>query len=408
MKLQHLLFYTVFLFVLIPFVDGAEMKTPETSKHFVKYTDPDSGIDSWYLKPGTIAMNQQTFYFTNPSMSKDGRYLWFYCMFSMTDSKSLAVLDFQTDEVHYFPETKGCSFSAMVDQDNGEVYWADSKKGIFHRSPDPQKEAVKICGIPDNFPKGEKIYQLVCHLTFNPSKTKLFLDSRVDNHFFCGTVEIATGKYTKWLDLDFMYNHAQYNPVREEPVFLCKEYYYDHEHPEKGRISIPRGKDGIYERLWLLTSKDGLKRLTPYGEKEGYATHEWWSASGRYLYYCTGKGVACYDLDKDEHRIIVPLRATHAHSDRTDHYFAYDTSVGKWYRGCSWAVHFYNVDTKKQVDIVTVIPAYNTKEKESKLHPDPHPQFVASDRYIASTFNRDGKMTALLTPVKPLMEKTGK
>lgn len=408
MNLRKILLLAFCLLIPVLIYSAEEkIKTPESSRHFQKYIDAKSGVVSWFMKPNTVAMNQQTFYFTNPSMSKDGRYLWFYCMFSMKDSKSLAVLDFQTDEVHYYPETKGCSFSAMVDPDTGDVYWAHSQKGIFRRSPDPQKQTEKICGIPENFPKGEKIYQLVCHLSWNPDKTKFFLDSRVDNHFFCGTIDIKTGKYTKWFDMDFMHNHAQFNPVREEPVFLCKEFYYDHHKKVKEQISIPRGKDGIYERLWLVTQKEGFKRIDPYGGKKGFATHEWWSPGGKYLYYCGGiNGGIRYDLDTGEQTVVLPQRPTHAHSSANDFYFAYDQSVGGWYRGCSWTVHFYNFVTKKDLAIVGQIPAYNTKEKESVLHPDPHPQFVASDRYIASTFNVDGKMTVLLTPVQPLIEKT--
>lgn len=408
MNYQKIVLFFFCMFVPVFAYSGeAKMKTPETSKHFEKFTDPESGVVSWVLKPNTLAMNQQTFYFTNPSMSKDGRYLWFYCMFSMNDGKSLGVIDFLTDEAHYFPETKGCSFSAMVDPDTGDVYWADTSKGIFRRSPDPTKKAEQICGIPENFPKGEKIRQLVCHLSWNPDKTKFFLDSRVDNQFFCGTLDIKTGEYTKWFDMDFMHNHAQFNPVREEPVFLCKEFYYDHFNKIKERISIPRDRNGIYERLWLLTQNDGFKMIEPYGGKEGYATHEWWSANGKYLYYCGGKnGAIRYDLDTGEQTVAVPLGPTHCHSSRNDLYFAFDRSVGPWYRGCSWTVRFYNSESKKDIAIVSQIPAYNTKKNESTLHPDPHPQFVASDRYIASTFNVDGKMTVLLTPVEPLIEKT--
>ncbi|MDO5567173.1 MAG: hypothetical protein Q4G59_10995, partial [Planctomycetia bacterium] len=143
------------------------------------------------------------------------------------------------------------------------------------------------------------------------------------------------------------------------------------------------------------------------GGKEGYATHEWWSANGKYLYYCGGKnGAIRYDLDTGEQTVAVPLRPTHCHSSRNDLYFTFDRSVGSWYRGCSWTVRFYNSESKKDIAIVSQIPAYNTKENPSVLHPDPHPQFVASDRYIASTFNVDGKMTVLLTPVESLIEKT--
>jgi hypothetical protein len=52
------------------------MKTPETSKHFRKYTDLVSGAVSYILET-RIAENQQSFYFTHNSMTDDGRFLSF-------------------------------------------------------------------------------------------------------------------------------------------------------------------------------------------------------------------------------------------------------------------------------------------------------------------------------------------
>ncbi|MDD3586969.1 MAG: hypothetical protein PHQ75_07275 [Thermoguttaceae bacterium] len=385
----------------VPAKSVGTLKTPETSRHFIKYVDSKSQVVSWRLKAGEVAMNQQTFYFVNPSMSNDGRYFWFYCMFTMTDSKSLAVIDFLTDEIYHFPKTRGCGFSAMVDYETGNVWYVNKSEGLLCQSPDPTQKARLVAGVPKNFPKGY-LYQIACHLTWDPTHSKFFLDSRVDNKFFCGTLDIKTGKYTKWADMDFMFNHAQFNPVRGEPVFLCKEFYVDSVTKEK--IRIPTGKDGVYERLWLLTSKDGFKRLTPYKNK--YATHEWWSASGDNLYYCCGFGVARYNLDTEKQDIVFPGKTTHAHSSSDDKYFVCDRSEGPWYRGCAWSVHFYNTVSKKEIPIVTLIPAYNAKENESKIHPDPHPQFVGSDRYIAATVNIDGKTTVQLTPVKELIEKS--
>ena len=70
------------------------MKTPETSRHFEEWTDPASGVVSYVLKTH-VAQQQQTFYFTNRSMTKDGQFLWSHAQ----DSATLCVS-------HY--KTKGC------------------------------------------------------------------------------------------------------------------------------------------------------------------------------------------------------------------------------------------------------------------------------------------------------------
>ena len=56
---------------------AAGMKTPATSKLFVKFADPKTGVISYLVKPGSIAFNQQSLYFTAKSMTDDGRFLVF-------------------------------------------------------------------------------------------------------------------------------------------------------------------------------------------------------------------------------------------------------------------------------------------------------------------------------------------
>jgi len=92
---------------------------------------------------------------------------------------------------------------------------------------------------------------------------------------------------------------------------------------------------------------------------------------------------------------------------RDRRYFTYDNSVGPWYRGCAWRVGFYNAEPKKEVLLYSERPAFNTRDKPSGLHPDPHPQFVCGDRYIICTINRgDGRMDLSVTLVAPLVEMT--
>ena len=54
------------------------MKTPETSKNFVKHVDKTTKIVSYFLKPGLMDDTQQSWYFTAKSMTDDGRFLLFW------------------------------------------------------------------------------------------------------------------------------------------------------------------------------------------------------------------------------------------------------------------------------------------------------------------------------------------
>jgi hypothetical protein len=259
--------------------------------------------------------------------------------------------------------------------------------------------------VPACFPKPEhRLYQLACHLTRNSSGTQFFLDARVDNQSICGTLDIATGAYTEWGRSAPMFNHAQFCPTDDDLVLICKEFWTDA--VTKERHGIPRNADGVYERLWLWQKGAAPKLVPPING--GGATHEWWSADGKRFYYCAYPtyGIACYDVASGTQRMVTTERATHAHSSSDDRYFVFDQSIGRQYRGCAWKVFFHNTETGKTACIVTRNPEYNTPEKPSTWHPDPHPQIVAGDRYIVSTLNIDGAMNVLVTPVAPLVERT--
>ena len=377
------------------------LKTPETSRHFEQWTDPASGVVSYVLKTH-VADQQQTFYFTNRSMTKDERFLWFYCGTSPGGTRTLGLVDFATDEVYSFPETSNVYASPYVDTGTGDVYWADIH-GVYCRPASRDGRTKPLCGVPDSFPEvTHRLYRLVCHLTPNASKTKFFLDARVDNTFVCGDLEIATGAYTEWGRTLAGANHAQFSPADDKLVLICKDYWND---AVTGELhGIPSNTEGVFERLWLWREGQAEPVLIPPIDG-GRATHEWWSANGKYIYYCTypNYGIARYDVATGKQHMITTIRATHAHSSSGDNYFTFDQHVGEGYRGCPWKVFFYNPESGRAVAIVTHSPAYNTPENPSPWHPDPHPNFVGNDKYIVSTTNIDGMMNVLVTPVAPLI-----
>ena len=188
-------------------------------------------------------------------------------------------------------------------------------------------------------------------------------------------------------------------------MLICRDYWND---VVTGELhGIPTGTDGVFERLWLWKAGQSEPVLIAPIDG-GRATHEWWSENGKHIYYCTypNYGIARYDLAKGKQCMITTNRATHAHASSDDNYFTFDQHIGDHYRGCPWKVFFYNHKTDRTVAIVTHSPRYNNPENPSPWHPDPHPNFVGNDNYIVSTFNIDGAMNVLVTPVAPLIEVT--
>ena len=58
------------------------MFTPETSRHFTPYTDPQSGVVSYILKNETAPL-QKMVYYVSKNWSHDGRYFWIVCAFPL-------------------------------------------------------------------------------------------------------------------------------------------------------------------------------------------------------------------------------------------------------------------------------------------------------------------------------------
>lgn len=406
--LLHLLFASLFPLTNLY---ASEMKTPETSKHFIRWTDPNSGVVSYVLKT-RVAPQQQTFYFVNRSMTNDGRFLLFHCSDPPKNTDSMGVVDFKKDIVYDLPKINRFGPSPYLDTQTGDLSWATTR-GLFNHSLYSQYKDVntKLCSLPKSFPPAQhRIYRLGLHLTRSASKTKFFLDARIDNQFICGAVDIATGHYTEWGRPFPGASHAQFSPTDDNMVFICIDAWSDV--VTNQYHWIPTNADGVFERLWLWKKGQEPKLIPPING--GNATHEWWGADGKGLYYCAypkgskgpGFGIARYDLETGQSKMITTTRATHAHCTADGRYFTFDQHIGPFYRGCPWKVFFYDSQTDNLICIETYNPPYNTAENPSTWHPDPHPNFVCNDKYIVSTLNIDGAMNLLITPVAPLIEMT--
>lgn len=376
-----------------------ELKTPETSKHFRKYVDPQTGVVS-YLLNTRIAYNQQSIYFTQKSMTDDGRFIVFDISGGdRKNRKTLALFDFLKDELYPLEIAGGIPF---IDVKTDQLYYVN-KDGIFRRDllVDPKVE-IKLCPIPGELTSmGKKVHYYCTHLTLTADRSKAFLDSRVDDRFVQGTVDLKTGKYDQWSETDFVVNHGQLHPTNDRLAMCAWEVTWK----DSAGVEHPIEKiNGVYPRMWLFDA-DGKRQMIP-AQEANYATHEHWAEDGKGFYFCAN-GIYYHDLATGKQTCMARVKAAHATMSADNNYLTHDASVGEWYRGCSWQVGFYNRLTDKGIFIYPVLPAFNTKEDPSKLHPDPHPQFVCNDRYIICTINGgNGAMDLSVTPVDQLIEKT--
>ena len=392
-------------FVAVPAptpVDPA-IKTPQTSALFERRVDPKSGVPFYVLKTKLLAYNQQSVYFTHKSMTDDGRFIVFWCSDDEFEgpgervkggkgergkakrrkSKWLGLVDFKTDQLHSYEDCH--PWIPFLDTKTDVMYYV-TDDGFFRRDllVDPAKE-IKICDLPAALKaEGRKIKMICTHLTLTADRTHAFLESRVDDKFVQGMVDLRDGSYEKWGEADIFINHGQINPV-DDTLALCA--FEGHWKDAKGvQHDIPRptkeNPNVVYPRLQLLGK--GWRRMIP-SKKTNYATHERWDEQGEGFYWCSG-GVYYHDLATGRQTQISPV-GTHAMMSADRRYVVSDHSVNGWWRGSAWETHFWNRETGKGVKMNSFIERYTPRERPSKLHPDPHPQFVCCDRYMIWTLN---------------------
>lgn len=385
------------------------MKTPETSKLFERRVDKESGV-GYYVLTAKACEYQQGFYFVNNSMTNDGRYLWFYATVNPVydgASRNLGYVDFLLDEIVICHDVIwGGGASPYVDNETGDVYFTFANK-IYKRSPGKNERAKLLCTpkLPGNASR------LATHLTRTSDKKHFFLDARVGNHNHVqGLVDIESGEFEYWTCSRHNTNHGQINPKNDRLALCAYDGYTDLDTGEYCRI--PRNEDGIYERLWTVSS-DGVRTMHP--AMHNYATHEWWSADGKKIYYCCDNfGIYGIDLETGEDiAIIENCDPWHAHSTHDDKYFVFDEKKlerygGKWYRGCPAAVNFYNSENGKLIKIVSEMSENgHTPENPNNYHIDPHPRFTDNEKYIVFTTTELGGCdlaVAVVDELIPLVE----
>ncbi len=373
------------------------MKTPETSRLFEKRTDPVSGVEH-YLLTHKITPLQQGFYFCNDCMTRDGRWLWFHVWIFDAQIRLLGVIDFESDEMYYFEDTVFDNASPYVDVETGEVYFA-YKNRIYKHAPTPGSRAELVAVIPVE----GTLRNLATHLTRSPDKKEFFLDIHVGNGTtYAGTVNIENGTFTKWADNPFFTNHGQINPVNPDLALAAYDYYSDFFTGE--RYLIPSDENGNYLRLWTI-ARDGTR--TTYPPHNQFATHEFWSADGKKIYYENFNGIHRIHLETGEHINVHACCAWHAFASRDEKYLVYDakkTSEEEFWRGGPTSVRFVNTENDKEIEIASYLPASATRENQSPYHPDPHPRFVGNEKYVLYTTSEMGGLDIAMASTAHLIE----
>ncbi len=380
------------------------LRTPATSRHFSAWTNPANGAVSHILTT-RIAPVQQSFYYTHPAWTDDGRHLWFHAAFPPPGGRHavpvLALVDFETDELRVFPETQLGSSRAWIDHATGQAYWCNNYE-VWRRGPLPGDAAERVGAVPAELVRGLRLISLATHPTFTPDKSRFNLDLRLlrsDGVFvsIIGDMSVADGEFRLWCRTDGKnLDHALGCPNDPELQIIAHEYWDD---------ALRRGEafDGTlpYHRIWLARPGKELEPLLR--EPVSHSGHEWWDADGRHIWYLHyGVGVKKVSLATREETLVWPGSLSHAHSSRDGRLLVADAMALPDPADCR--VHLREVASGREITLVDRGPL--ARELTQIIHLHPHPCFCLHDRYVCYTTTVHDRVDVALTEVAPLLETT--
>lgn len=357
---------------------------------FTAVTHPGSGV-TLHILAKKVAPVQQGFYFVNDAMDADGRYLWFYCAFPPSLTRTLGVVDFRAGEVRHFPETQFGGASPYVDPATGDVFWS-AGAALWRRGAAAGDHATLVNQLPEEVMEGRAVRELATHLTRSADGAAFFIDAEIGLQHIFGAMPADGGAFEFWWRFDRCHNHAQFSPTDPDEVLFAQELHPD---PITG-LTFP-----ITNRLWTMR-RGGKPR--PVLREPKWVTHEWWDPDGAHAWCVWGNETwRVRTADGEVEKIPFPRHCWHSHSSRDGRLIVGDSNTG-FFRGCASTVHFMNRDTRKVV--ILAEHAERTDYAGRHYHIDPHPRFCGNDRYVVFTTTVRNQVDVAVVPVDHLIERT--
>ncbi len=376
------------------------MNTPETSRLFTCWKNPSSGVESLILTERAAPV-QQSFYYTHPSFSQDGRYLWLACGFPPEGGRHaqqvLGVVDLEHDELRVYHETQFPSSRPLVDPGTGDVIWGNELE-IWKRGPLHGDQACRVGRFPSDLLEG-RLDQLATHPTFSADRRHINLDARslrADGNkvSFIGDLPLDGSPFRLWQKLEGVYNHGLFSPTDPEVQMFAHEYWVDHG-------AEPFDHDRPYHRMWII--RRGEKARPILKAPVSHSGHEWWDADGKHVWYLHyGVGVKKVEVATGVETMMWPGALSHAHCDRSGRFLVADRMDEPHNPDCH--VMFRDTFTGKEIEIVNRGPLAPHLTKCTHLHP--HPQFCLDDRYICYTTTVHDRVDVALVSVAELIGRT--
>ena len=370
----------------------------DLSRHpyFTAYTDKKSGITSYVLTEKAAAM-QRHFYFAQPSISADGKYLWFLCFNPPARYMTLGVVSLDPEKpfIRNFVHASPLGGHPCITPEGDGVYFG---AGNTVYKLDIEGNLTKKITVGASITHGRPLQRLFTHASVSADGTYIAMDMKIADRIYMSIGNLETGEIKLLNKFGREYNHAMFSPVDKDLILLDQDWWRDRDNGEYFPID---------NRMWLInTDATRFEPLVPgmfYGRDGTEMAHDYFSGDGYVCWSDYLYGAYECDLKTRKPTLVWKRPIIHSHCSKHRDMFVGDYTPYEWKtKGCG--VVFYDRATDKEINIFSDMP-YSEAMSDRYYHIDPHPQFCAEDRYIVceSTALGDEPRIAI-TPVEQVRE----
>jgi hypothetical protein len=374
--------------------------TCDLSRHpyFERWIDPETGVTSFVLSE-RVAPFQKGLYYATPSISADGRWLWFRAAFPPSTRWMVAAVCLDPDgpRIRLFAAAAG-SGSPLV-APRGDAAYVTVRDGIYLQPFDG--EVRQVARMPRELVGNRYLFSLVTDLTISADGKHFVLDSHIGGRWLISVAEVATGRVTPLRWFARCHHHAQFSPVDPELILVGQGPWRD---------PITGDKHDMNIRMWIMDTK--LTRYEPvFGDlwfnRNCKSCHEWWSADGLVCWVDYDDGV--YECDLAERKRVLVWEhhlLCHAQCDDARRFYCADENPYNRSPERPCRVWFFDRHSGRRIAIASALPAPPLPPGDWRAyHLDPHPHFSRDGRYVVYTTTARGTVDVAVAPVEGVVEK---
>ncbi len=370
----------------------------DLSKHpyFTEYTDKKSGIKSYVLTE-KVAPLQRQFYFAQPSVTADGKYLWFLCFNPPARYMTLGVLSLDPEKpfIRSFPYAAPQGGNPCVTPEGDGVYFGVGNS-VFKL--DIEGNLTKLITVGPEITHARPIERLFTHASVSADGKYIAMDMKIAGRIYMSIGNLKTGEIKLLNKFGREYNHAMFSPVDPTLILLDQECWRDRDSGEYFPID---------NRMWLINTDATMFRpVIPgmfYGRDGTEMAHDYFSGDGYLCWSDYFHGAYECNIETGEPLLVWKRPIIHSHCTKNRSAFVGDYTPYDWKtKGCG--VVLYDRETDKEIEIFSDMP-YPEIWADRYYHVDPHPQFCFEDRLIVSEVTvPDGECAIAITPVEDALK----